>query len=78
MRGRYTLSGVMMFQGFLTAFMAPAMTLVSAGQVIQEMRTQTERVEDAMEYRIGEETFLSLEGKKDTAQKLDELLSDAG
>ena len=50
MQGRYTLGGVMMFQGFLTAFMSPAMTLVSAGQVIQEMRTQMERVEDVMEY----------------------------
>ena len=31
-------------------FMSPAMTLVSAGQTIQEMRTQMERVEDVMEY----------------------------
>jgi ABC-type bacteriocin/lantibiotic exporter with double-glycine peptidase domain len=30
--------------------MEPAMTLVSAGQTIQEMRTQMERVEDVMEY----------------------------
>ena len=30
--------------------MSPAMTLVSAGQTIQEMRTQMERVEDVMEY----------------------------
>jgi len=40
----------MMFQGFLGSFMSPAMTLVSAGQTIQEMRTQMERVEDVMEY----------------------------
>ena len=50
MQDQYTLGGVMMFQGFLNAFMAPAMTLISAGQSIQEMRTQMERVEDVMEY----------------------------
>ena len=50
MQGRYTLGGVMMFQGFLSSFMSPAMTLISAGQAIQEMRTQMERVEDVMEY----------------------------
>jgi ABC-type bacteriocin/lantibiotic exporter with double-glycine peptidase domain len=37
------------FQGLLGSFMEPAMTLVSAGQTIQEMRTQMERVEDVME-----------------------------
>ena len=50
MRGSFTLGAVLMFQGFLGAFMTPAMTLVSAGQTIQEMRTQMERVEDVMEY----------------------------
>ena len=51
MQNQYTLGGVMMFQGFLNSFMSPAMTLVSASQTIQEMRTQMERVEDVMEYR---------------------------
>ncbi|MBO6164256.1 MAG: NHLP family bacteriocin export ABC transporter peptidase/permease/ATPase subunit [Lachnospiraceae bacterium] len=50
MQGRFSLGAVMMFQGFLTSFMSPAMTLVNAGQTIQEMRTQMERVEDVMEY----------------------------
>ena len=50
MQGGFTLGAVMMFQGFMGSFMAPAMTLVSAGQTIQEMRTQMERVEDVMEY----------------------------
>ena len=66
MQGKYTLGGVMMFQGFLSSFMAPAMTLVSAGQAIQEMRAQMERVEDVMEYpedealanQDGDETML--------------------
>ena len=50
MEGQFSLGGVMMFQGFLGSFMTPAMTLVSAGQTIQEMRTQMERIEDVMEY----------------------------
>lgn len=50
MDGSFSLGAVMMFQGFLGAFMSPAMTLVSAGQTIQEMRTSMERVEDVMEY----------------------------
>ena len=50
MEGRFTLGAVLMFQGFLGSFMSPAMTFVSAGQRIQEMRTQMERVEDVMEY----------------------------
>ena len=50
MQGRFTLGAVLMFQGFLASFMEPAMTMVSGGQTIQEMRTQMERVEDVMEY----------------------------
>ena len=50
MRGEFTLGAIMTFQGFLSGFMSPAMTLVSAGQTIQEMRTDMERVEDVMQY----------------------------
>ena len=49
-QGHFTLGSVVMFQGFLQSFMAPAMTLISAGQMIQEMRSQMERIEDVMEY----------------------------
>jgi len=45
-----------MFRGFLSAFMSPAMSLVGAGQTIQEMRTQMERIEDVMEYPEDENT----------------------
>ena len=41
---------ILAFQGLLSSFSSPAMTLVSAGQTIQEMRTQMERVEDVMQY----------------------------
>ena len=50
MKGEFTLGTILSFQGFLNAFTSPAMTLISAGQTIQEMRTQMERVEDVMEY----------------------------
>ncbi len=56
MQGKFSLGAVMMFQGFLGSFMSPAMTLVGAGQTIQEMRTQMERVEDVMEYPEDENT----------------------
>ena len=51
MNGQFTLGMISYFQGLLNAFMDPAMQMVSAGQTIQEMRTQMERVEDVMKYR---------------------------
>ena len=50
MQGRFSLGAALMFQGFLSSFMSPAMQMVSAGQTIQEMRTSMERIEDVMEY----------------------------
>ena len=40
----------MTFQGFLGAFMSPAMSIISSGQAIQEMRTEMERIDDVMKY----------------------------
>ena len=45
-----TIGIIAIFQGFLGAFLSPAMSLIGAGQTIQEMRTQMERVEDVMRY----------------------------
>ena len=50
MKGNFTLGMIVTFQGILSSFMEPAQTLVNAGQTIQEMRTDMERVEDVMEY----------------------------
>lgn len=50
MDGSFTLGMIVTFQGLLSSFMGPAMTLVEAGQTIQEMRTEMERVEDVMGY----------------------------
>ena len=59
MQGQFTIGMIQMFQGFLSSFMAPAMTLISAGQTIQEMRTDMERVEDVMQYP-SDEAFADL------------------
>ncbi len=54
MQGSLSIGMIMAFQGFLAAFTEPAMTMITAGQTIQEMRTEMERVEDVMEYPIDE------------------------
>lgn len=50
MEGEFTVGMIMAFQGFLSSFVLPAMTLISAGQSLQEMRTDMERIEDVMKY----------------------------
>ena len=50
MQGRFSLGMILLFQGYLGSFMAPAGTLISAGQSLQEMRTDMERVEDVLQY----------------------------
>ena len=50
MKGDFTLGMITVFQGYLGSFAGPAMTLIGAGQTIQEMRTQMERIEDVMRY----------------------------
>ena len=50
MNDNFTVGMITTFQGLLASFMGPAQTMISAGQMIQEMRTQMERVDDVMEY----------------------------
>ncbi len=50
LHGSFTIGMVMAFQGFLTSFMQPANTLIAAGQSMQEMISQMERVDDVMSY----------------------------
>ena len=50
MEGSFTVGMVMAFQGFLGSFMSPAQQLISAGQTLQEMRAEMERIEDVMKY----------------------------
>jgi ABC-type bacteriocin/lantibiotic exporter with double-glycine peptidase domain len=50
MNGNFTIGMFMAFQGFMASFMAPVNSLIEAGQSIQEMRTNMERVEDVLKY----------------------------
>lgn len=50
MKGEFTVGMIMAFQGFLSSFISPATTLISAGRTLQEMRTDMERIEDVMKY----------------------------
>ena len=52
----------------MTSFSAPAQSLIAAGQTLQEMRTEMERVEDVMEYPMDEEAPES--DTQDTYDKL--------
>ena len=49
-QGEFTVGMIYAFQAYLSSFMSPAAMLIGAGQTIQEMRTDMERVEDVMEY----------------------------
>lgn len=51
-QGEFTAGMIMSFQGFLTLFTTPAMQLISASQMLTEMRTMMERIDDVMEYPI--------------------------
>lgn len=50
MTGKFSVGMIMTFQGFFTSFTGPVNTLIGAGQQVQEMRTEMERVDDVMEY----------------------------
>ena len=74
-KGRFTSGMVLAFQGFLTQFLLPAQSLISAGQSLQEMRTQMERIDDVMEYPtdhiLGDRESDTEDGKDDKpARKL--------
>ena len=50
LKGKFTLGMVMTFQSLLSSFSEPASSLINAGQTIQEMRADMERIEDVLEY----------------------------
>ena len=50
MSGEWTIGLISAFNGYLLAFSTPATSLIQAGQQIQEMRTQMERVQDVFKY----------------------------
>ncbi|MBO6149336.1 MAG: NHLP family bacteriocin export ABC transporter peptidase/permease/ATPase subunit [Lachnospiraceae bacterium] len=52
MKGSFTPGMILAFQGFLASFLSPMGSLVTAGQRLQEMRTEMERLEDVMAYPV--------------------------
>ncbi len=50
MNGDWEVGMIAAFSGFLNAFLGPASQLISASQMLQEMRTSMERIEDVMNY----------------------------
>ena len=59
-QGLFTIGSILAFQALLSAFMAPASTLISSGQTLQEMRTSMERVDDVLEYPLDENVTRSI------------------
>ena len=51
-QGQFTIGSILAFQGLLSAFMAPATSIITSGQTLQEMRTSMERVDDVLEYPL--------------------------
>lgn len=62
MTKQFTIGMVMAFQGLLTNFMDPVMTLIESNGQIQEMNAQIGRIEDVMNYK---ERCQFLENKDD-------------
>ncbi len=50
MQGEFTVGMILAFKGIMARFMKPAANLITAGQTIQELRSEMERVEDVMKY----------------------------
>lgn len=50
MQGSFTLGGVWIFQGLLSALMSPAFSVSGARKKLQTMRTQFDRAEDILQY----------------------------
>ena len=54
MDGEFTIGMLLAFQGFMNGFSAPAQQLFSVTEMVIEMRTQMERVEDVLKYPVQE------------------------
>lgn len=52
MQDQFSIGAILAFQGLLSSFMQPAMTIITSGQTLQETRTSMERVDDVLEYPL--------------------------
>ncbi len=68
MKGDFTAGMISAFQLFMNEFMAPAGQFIGAGQMLQEMRTSMERIEDVMNYP--EDPVFESKGEGDKFDKL--------
>lgn len=50
MQGEFTVGMIMAFQGYFTSFMRPVNEVISASNVVIEMKAEMERIEDVMQY----------------------------
>lgn len=53
-QGHFTVGMLMAFQGLIAEFSSPVLELIHAGQSLQEMRVEMERVNDILKYRSDE------------------------
>lgn len=67
MQGQFTPGMILAFQGLLGAFFGPAQMFINAGQTIQQMVTQMERIDDVMEYPV---YYPFSESEEDSIDKL--------
>lgn len=70
MNGAFTVGMVMAFQGFFAEFSAPVQSMIQAGQKLQEMRSEMERIEDVMQYPVDINFTMSSEEKDCEYSKL--------
>ena len=70
MKGEFTIGMVVAFQGFLNSFTAPASGFISTGQMLQELRTDMERIEDVMEYPEDENGAIGMQDSEVSYKKL--------
>lgn len=75
-RGDFTAGMLLAFQGLAHSFRKPAENLVLAGQKLQEMRTDMERIQDVMEYPV-EEKYAGDEREEDDLKEEYDKLSGA-
>ena len=59
--GQFSVGSIVAFQGLLSAFMSPAMTIITSGQTLQEMRTSMERVDDVLQYPLDKNVTREIE-----------------
>ncbi|MEG1877268.1 MAG: NHLP family bacteriocin export ABC transporter peptidase/permease/ATPase subunit [Lachnospiraceae bacterium] len=69
MQGNFTTGMVLAFMGFVSSFASPANDLITAGQSIQELRSNMERTEDVLNYPTDVE-YDSENPKKQECSKL--------